>query len=131
MRRRRIGKYLLFALLLALGLGLCACGSGDGRLAEQLAGKTFVREKGGFGSDFTISLMEDGSCEFYEGALSSVIGVGFWTVEDGVLTLSDTDGYQAAYRFAVKNGALVFLAEESGRFVYLTVEDGDRFLPRD
>lgn len=54
---------------------------------EDLAGKNYVYEKDSFGSDFIISLKEDGSFTYYEGALSSYIGTGEWTVEKDTLIL--------------------------------------------
>ena len=91
------------------------------------AGKAFVYEKEGFGSEFTISLHADGTFGYYEGMLSSHIGMGSWTVEDGVLTLRE-DIFQRTFRFRVQEGELRFLREGSDRFSYIKVADGDRFL---
>ena len=114
----------------------CASGAGvpsDEVLTESVAGKTFVWEKEGFGGDFTITLDKDGRYEFYEGFLSSYIGSGNWTVEGGVLTMTEDpeNGYPLVFRFTVRDGGLLFVADGSDRFIYTEVEDGDRFLPRE
>ena len=88
-------------------------------------------ENGGFGGDFTITLGEDGTFTYYEGFLSSYIGIGAWSLSDGVLTLRENSDYGFVFRFAVTDGALCYLAEGSDRFLYVDVADGERFLPDD
>lgn len=118
--------------ILALGMlaGLACAKKTDDALRKTVAGKTFVRENGGFGGDFTITLREDGSYEYYEGFLSSYIGTGTWTIEDGVLILTEQGGWDFVYRFTVQDGALVYRAAGSSAFIYVKAADGDRFLPR-
>ncbi len=118
--------------ILALGMlaGFACTKKTDDTLRKTVAGKTFVRENGGFGGDFTITLREDSSYEYYEGFLSSYIGMGTWTVEDGVLILTEQGGYDFVYRFTVQDGALVYRAAGSSAFIYVKAADGDRFLPR-
>ncbi len=118
--------------ILALGMlaGFACTKKTDDALRKTVAGKTFVRENGGFGGDFTITLREDGSYEYYEGFLSSYIGMGTWTVEDGMLILTEQGGYDFVYRFTVQDGALVYRTEGSSAFIYVKAADGDRFLPR-
>ena len=116
--------------ILALGMALSlACGKTDGSLRDAIAGKTFVWEKEGFGGDFTITLNEDGTYRYCEGYLSSYIGFGTWTVENGAVILTEQGGQDAVYCFAVKDGALVCRKDGSDRFLYTDVTDGDRFLP--
>ncbi len=118
--------------ILALGMlaGFACAKKTDDALRKTVAGKTFVRENGGFGGDFTITLREDSSYEYYEGFLSSYIGMGTWTVEDGMLILTEQGGYDFVYRFTVQDGALVYRAAGSSAFIYVKAADGDRFLPR-
>lgn len=118
--------------ILALGMlaGFACAKKTDDALRKTVAGKTFVRENGGFGGDFTITLREDGSYEYYEGFLSSYIGMGMWTVEDGMLILTEQGGYDFVYRFTVQDGALVYRTAGSSAFIYVKAADGDRFLPR-
>ncbi len=123
---KRLSSFLLTFLLLAAGL---SCKTDDGALRGAVAGKTFVWEKEGFGSPFTIALNEDGSYQYYEGVLSSYIGLGAWRIENGVLILTESGGYDFVFRFAIRDGALVYRAEGSSKFIYADVQDGDRFLP--
>ena len=118
--------------ILALGMlaGFACAKKTDDVLRKTVAGKTFVRENGGFGGDFTITLREDGTYEYYEGFLSSYIGTGTWTVEDGMLILTEQGGYDFVYRFTVQDGALVYRTAGSSAFIYVKAADGDRFLPR-
>jgi len=116
-------------------LCLCACSkakSGDNtEMKAALGGKTFVWEKEGFGGDFTITLNEDGTYQYYVGFLSSYIGFGNWSVENGMLTMTENKelcGYDDIFHFSVGNDELTFVSEESSKFMYVTVEDGDRFL---
>ena len=118
--------------ILALGMALSlACGKTDGSLRDAIAGKTFVWEKEGFGGDFTITLNADGTYQYYEGFLSSYIGFGTWTVENGAVILTEQGGQDSVYCFAVKDGALIYESDDSDRFLYTDVTDGDRFLPAD
>lgn len=117
----------LLVLLLCFSL-LTACGQTEKiYTAEDVAGKAYTYEKDGFGGSFTISLFEDGTFHYYEGMLSSYIGLGTWTVEDGVLTLKD-ESFHFRNRFRIGAEELIFLAEDSSNFMYLTVKDGERFL---
>ncbi|MBQ3842862.1 MAG: hypothetical protein II820_09245 [Ruminiclostridium sp.] len=115
--------------LLAAAL-LCSCADTAGTKADTIAGKTFVWEKEGFGGDFTITLNEDGTYGYYEGFLSSYIGAGKWTEENGRLTLTETSGYDFVFRFDVKDGELVYVSDGSDGFIYTKVENGDRFIPQ-
>ena len=108
-------------LLLALSL-LGGCSRAV--RAEDLAGKSYVYEKDGFGSDFVINLEEDGSFTYYEGALSSYIGAGEWTVEKDTLILEEK---KRVFTFGVKGDDLIFRQEGSGDFLYVKVSNGDRF----
>ncbi len=121
-------------LLLSIVIILCACegrNGGDSKTNMDVSGKTFVWEKPGFGGDFTITLQKDGKYQYYAGFLSSYIGMGTWIEENGIVTLTETSGYDNVFRFAVKDGSLSFIAEGSSKFMYVNVEDGDLFLLKD
>ena len=118
---------VLIVVFAVIFLFSCA-GKGSG---YDVAGKTFVWEKEGFGGDFTITLGEDGNYQYYVGFLSSYIGMGEWTVEDGILTLNENSGYDNTFRFYVRDGEIVFIEEGSSKFMHVTVEDGDRFILED
>ena len=98
--------------------------------AFEPGGRSFVWEKEGFGGDFVITLNADGTYTYYEGGLSSYIGTGAWTVNNSVLTMTEATGYQKIFYFNVKTNELVYIADGSDRFLYVNVEDGDRFIMR-
>ena len=118
-----------FAAALALLLICLMAGCGTDPAPEEIAGKTYVYEEAGFGGDFTIDLHEDGSFRYYEGGLSSYIGDGTWTLEGDTLTLTENTDAARENHFRLEDGALVFVAEDSGNFTYIAVADGARFLP--
>lgn len=122
-------KKAVFFLVLILCLTLfTACGQTEPvYTAEDVAGKIYTYEKEGFGGSFIIRIYGDGSFHYYEGLLSSYMGLGTWTVEDGILILTDRTGLDYENRFRIGDDELIFLTEGSKNFMYLTVEDGDRF----
>lgn len=127
-------KAIGILLILASAVCLAACRSGvkadENAVPEKVGNKTYVWEKDGFGGEFRITLYGDGTYEFYEGFLSSYIGFGTWTLEKGIVTLTEGEGgYDLVFRFAVRSGELVFIREGSSQFIYTKVEEGDRFLP--
>lgn len=97
--------------------------------AEDIAGKVYRYEGEGFGGPFTIRLEKDGSFTFYEGSLSSYIGIGSWTLEGDLLCITD-EGAGKGWKnyFHADENALTFRAEGSENFIYLTVADGETFL---
>ncbi|MBQ4381741.1 MAG: hypothetical protein II794_03270 [Oscillospiraceae bacterium] len=119
-------KTIILLLVICGALSLWACGEKDEATARRLAGTTYVWEKPGAGGYFTITLQEDGRFSYYAGFLSSHMGFGSWTVEDGILTL---DEGRWVFRFRVGRDAITYIAQGSDQFMYVTVEDGDRFFP--
>lgn len=117
-----VKKFFCFLLVLAT---LAGCSHATSAVsADDLAGKSYVYEKDGFGGPFTISLEKDGSFTYYEGMLSSYIGMGEWTVEENILTLREKD---RRFSFRVDGEELVFRNDESGNFLYVDVLDGEKF----
>jgi hypothetical protein len=86
--------------------------------------RTYQYEKEGFGGDFIIKLSGDGVAMYYEGGLSSYIGLGTWKQEGDIVTVTVE---QKSYRFRLEENALVFIAEDSANFTYSQVADGERF----
>lgn len=95
---------------------------------EDVVDKTYVYEYEGFGGQFTINIFNDGTFMYYVGMLSSYIGRGNWEYTNGVLTLTDVlDKSQIINKFYVKDNYLIYIAEGSTNFMYLTVSDGAKF----
>ena len=136
---RKISLFLIVCLCLTL---LAGCGEKQKiYTAEDVGGKSYNYEKDGFGGSFTINLFEDGTFQYYEGMLSSYIGMGTWTLEENnVLCMKDQETvrfsddsskvemYVRTNYFKVEEDCLVWLAENSDNFLYVDVEAGDRFL---
>ena len=118
-------KYAVSALMLVFVLTSVGCGNQSVQPSD-IADKTYVYEKDGFGGYFTITLNSDGTFQYYEGLLSSYIGNGSWELEGNTLTLSDDRN--AINYFTVENGKLVFQEKDSSNFLYVTVSDRENFL---
>ena len=120
---------LVSALLTLFVLMAAGCsGQPAAVTADDLADRVYIYEKEGFGSDFTITLNSDGSMRCSEGALSSYFGAGTWELDGDTVTLTTDDG-KFVNHFAVEDGALVYQASDSTGFLYLTVSNGEKFLP--
>ena len=131
---------LCLVLVLCLGLFTACRTTEPVYTAEDVAGKFYTCEKDGFGGSFTINLFEDGTFQYYEGMLSSYIGVGTWTMEENnVLCMKDQEMgrfsddfskmemYVRTNYFKVEENCLVWVAKQSDNFPYVDVENGDRF----
>lgn len=124
-------RWIACALLLCCLWGLTGCGQNAGgeQLESQIAGKSYVYEKDGFGGSFVIEIKDDGTFEYYEGALSSYIGIGNWELDGDTLILSDDTGSEAPRinRFRTDGEHLFFISEGSSNFIYVKAADGERF----
>jgi hypothetical protein len=100
--------------------------------------KVYVYEKDGCGGNFTIEIRADGTYDYYEGFLSSYIGLGEWSYSDGILTLyEEASRFNEAreieevtnlYCFTVEKDALIFSNKSSANFRYVKVAYGEKFL---
>lgn len=94
---------------------------------DTIGGKVYTYEKSGVLGNFTISLFEDGTFHYTEGMASSYLATGKWTEKGNILTLTDNGGYKLVNRFRKDGDTLYFIAEGSSNFLYVTVQDGERF----
>lgn len=139
-------KRWLWAAVAVVLVTALACACAFGKAAEEpedgeedflpvwaygVSEMTYARDEGGFGGDFTITFRYDGTFTYYEGGLSSYIGAGTWGRKGDVIRLSDEvlkDSFGVRYfYFRLDSGGLVFQAEDSDRFTYVDVADGERF----
>ena len=90
----------------------------------------YVYEKEGFGGEFFIRLHSNGTFAYSTGPLSSYYGTGTWSIQDGILTISDDAalGHPCVNRFRITEEALIWQEQSSSGFLYLTLEDGDKFM---
>lgn len=126
-------KKLAACMMMAVCLfSLTACSqqkTGSDNIQDIVADGTYLYEKEGFGGKFAIQINEDGTFTYYEGLLSSHIGMGNWELDDDVIVLSEDGemGYPFVNRFQVDGSDLVFISEDSSNFLYINVADGERF----
>ena len=96
--------------------------------AGAIAGK-YLYDGEGFGGDFTITLNADGTYTFYEGPLSSYMGMGTWhTVYDAVYMYEGEAGFDLAFMFGIEGDSLIYLAWGSDAFPYVELPDEARFI---
>ena len=128
MKRKIMG--LAFTALFAAVLLLQGCNT-DSVMA--VAGKIYtytVEPESGLDSDrFSINLHPDGTFIYYECLYSSYIGMGNWSVDGDVLTLTDDKEYGISREnsFRIDGDDLIFIENGSTNFLYVKVEDGERF----
>ena len=116
---------LVVAILACVVVAVCFLTSPK----DTIEGKVYTYEKSGVLGNFTISLFEDGTFHYTEGMASSYLATGKWTEKGNILTLTDDEnlGYKLVNRFRKDGGTLYFIAEGSSNFLYVTVQDGERF----
>ena len=131
-------KAFAIVLVLTIALGIIGCSNHKLLTIDDIVDKVYVYEKEGAGGDFTIEIKADGTFVYYEGMLSSHIGLGQWSYADGMLTLTEkTYRFNAEYKmeeaivlysFSVEKDALIFVDKDSDNFRYVKVKDGEKFL---
>ena len=135
-------KILTIMLVLTIAFGIIGCSNPQEMTKDDIVDKVYVYEKDGCGSDFTIEIKADGTFTYYEGMLSSHIGIGEWSYSDGMLILFEkTSRFNEAYRleevinsysFLVEKDTLIFadkgLEDGSDNFRYVKVKNGEKFL---
>lgn len=93
-----------------------------------------ARPDGTYGIDgFSITLYNDGTCQYYETLISSYIGMCRYEIDGDILTITD-DGIPGLYgtltniyKFKIVGDTLVFLADGSDDFMYIKLPDGAVF----
>lgn len=90
----------------------------------------YNEESGFVLADFKVTFREDGTYEYYEGPLSSYIGIGTYSIENDILTMKgDADaGNNSLHRFRIKGKRIYFMEKESDNFTYIKVKDGQSFV---
>ncbi|MBP5434007.1 hypothetical protein [Ruminococcus sp.] len=92
-----------------------------------VAGKKFVYEKEGTGSEFTITFNTDGTFEYYTGVFSSYIGGGTWKIIDDIVVMTENTS-DKVNNLKIQGSDLAYIAEGSDNFYGVRVKDGEKFL---
>ena len=130
-------KILAIISALAIAFGVIGCSSRPTMTKDDIVDKIYVYEKEGCGSNFTIEIKADGTFSYYEGMLSSHIGMGEWSYSDGILTLKEKtarfvnaermESVVVTFNFSVEKDTLIFIKNGADNFRYVTVKDGEKF----
>ena len=131
-------KLLAIMYVLMIVSGVTGCSNLKETTKDDIVDKVYVYEKDGCGGDFTIEIKADGTFIYYEGLLSSHIGMGEWSYSDGMLTLIEKasrfnessekmEDVIWSYSFSVEKDTLIFVDNGSGNFRYVKVADGEKF----
>ncbi len=105
-------------------------GGNDDSIADNsVHGKTYLYDGEGILGSFTITLYDDKTFTYYEGMASSYLGMGTWSQEGDVVTLTDDtqSGYGLINHFRLEGNDLIFIEEDSANFIYVKVRNGDEF----
>ncbi|MBO4909772.1 MAG: peptidoglycan DD-metalloendopeptidase family protein [Lachnospiraceae bacterium] len=81
--------------------------------------------------NFSISFLPDGTYTWYESPISSFIGTGTYSIEEGILTMTDDaemTGTERLNRFKVSENSLLFVSEGSDNFNMVKLADGEEFV---
>ena len=113
---------------------------------DDIVDKVYLYEKEGCGGNFTIEIKADGTFVYYEGFLSSHIGIGEWSYSDTdrMLTLfekmdrinenGEWEQVTHSYSFFVEMDTLIFVDKGLdmglGNFLYVKVKHGEKFFVR-
>jgi hypothetical protein len=127
-------KVISIVLCLFLVVILASCGDNsenkeedDFNTEENVIGKTFIYEGEGLqGDDFKITINEDNTFSYYEGAASSHLGVGTWSQEGNIITLVENDS-ERKNSFEISDTQLIWQENNSDNFIYVKLTDGEVF----
>lgn len=120
----------IFAVFLSL-LAFAGCAEKKEDDFKVPPGKTYIYSGEPFSGlenePFSVTLFEDGTFTYYESPLSSYIGSGKWSEDNGIVTLTENSEPERVNRFCYDGDDLVFIADRSDNFIYIKVSDGERF----
>lgn len=80
--------------------------------------------------DFTISIYDDGTFQYYETPISSYIGMGHYSIENDVVVLKEDEAGCTGdiNYYQMSDGSLKFIFGDSANYRYVPLEDGAVFV---
>ena len=116
-------RTIILSVILMLAVAVSSCSKEDEQTPDA-GDKIYVCERDGIGGDFIITLYSDGTFSYSEGPACSYIGVGTWTHDGDLITLTDETRVNV---FEYDGGELVFKEGGSDNFAHVTLKNGDGF----
>ena len=122
-------KVILLALLCALTFFSCSeSKKTETDLNEVVASYSWGSWDEDIEHTASVTLMNDGTFQFTFSPISSYIGYGSYTIDDGKLILETSDG-EYIYTFSMAENSIIFDGENSSEFTWFSdFEDGDVFM---
>ena len=118
-------KLTAFIMCISLALLISACGKNS---ETSLKPGIYTLQNGP--GDFTITIYDDETFQYYETPVSSYIGMGHYSIEKNVITLKEDEagctGDINCYQ--ISDGNLLFIDNTSDNYRFVPLKDGALFL---
>ena len=122
-------KLTAFIMCISLALLISACGK-NSETSLKPGIYTLQNAEKNVPGDFTITIYDDGTFQYYETPVSSYIGMGHYSIEKNVLTLKEDEagctGDINCYQ--ISDGNLLFIDSASENYHFVPLQDGALFL---
>lgn len=121
----------IITLIICMALALLSTGCGQNAEASLKPGIYTLQDASqDVPGDFTISIYDDGTFQCYETPISSYIGMGHYSIENGVVTLKeDLPGCTGDINYyQIEDGKLAFIYDGSANYHFVPLEDGALFV---
>lgn len=117
----------IITLIMCMALALLSTGCGQNAEVSLKPGIYKLHDaQQDVPGDFTISIYDDGTFQCYETPISSYIGMGHYSIENGVVTLKeDLPGCTGDINYyQIADGKLSFICDGSANYHFVPLEDG-------
>ena len=122
-------KLTAFIMCISLALLISACGK-NSETSLKPGIYTLQNAEKNVPGDFTITVYDDGTFQYYETPVSSYIGMGHYSIEKNVITLKEDEagctGDINCYQ--ISDGNLLFIDNTSDNYRFVPLKDGALFL---
>lgn len=122
-------KLTAFIMCISLALLISACGK-NSETSLKPGIYTLQNAEKNIPGDFTITIYDDETFQYYETPVSSYIGMGHYSIEKNVITLKEDEagctGDINCYQ--ISDGNLLFIDNTSDNYRFVPLKDGALFL---
>ena len=113
-------KLTAFIMCISLALLISACGK-NSKTSLKPGIYTLQNAEKNVSGDFTITIYDDGTFQYYETPVSSYIGMGHYSIEENVIILkedeADCTGDINCYQ--ISDGNLLFIDSDSDNYHFV------------